>query len=164
MYKRILGIAAVCLLALSVSNAFAQQFAYSVKFVCGVSESDPQKSIVQPGFYSTEINISNYRFEDVEIRKKFLILVQDGEAIGREPEFVQPSGEDAIVLPTMTATMDDCVRVSEITGVDTSILTIGYLLLYSTQDINVDAVYTATGREGQSLSIDVERVEGDRLD
>ncbi len=143
-----------------------ESYVYSVKFVCGSADVDPrERPIVEPGFYATEINIHNYRPEDVEIRKEFLILVEDGEAIGREPESVGVRGTDAIALAPNTATMDDCVRVAEITGVDTSILTIGYLVLRSTQAINVDAVYTTTGFEAGRFPprIEVENVEGDKL-
>ncbi len=141
-------------------------YVYSVKFVCGASDADPKDfPIVEPGFYATEINIHNYRLEDVEINKHALILVEQGEAVGREPEFVQVSGTDAIVLPLNTATMDDCVRIAEITGADTSVLTIGYLVLQSTQEIKVDAVYTTTGFEAGSAPprVDVERVRGNKL-
>ncbi len=94
------------------------------------------------------------------------MLVEQGEAVGREPKLVEVRGEDGIGLPPNTATMDDCTRIAEITGVDTSVLTIGYLALYSTQEINVDAVYTTPGfgEPGQfPPSIEVERVEGDRI-
>lgn len=168
MFKRIASVLAICLLALSISTAFAQsggEFVYSVKFVCGVNETNPQGAIVEPGIYATEINIHNYRPEGVEVKKEVLILVENGEAIGREPQSVGVRGTDGIALDPNTATMDDCQRIREITGVDTSVLTIGYLVLRSSQDINVDAVYTTTGFEpGQAPPhVEVERVEGNQL-
>ncbi|ETX00348.1 MAG: hypothetical protein ETSY1_11505 [Candidatus Entotheonella factor] len=141
-------------------------YVYSVKFVCGASDANPQEiPIAEPGFYATEINIHNYRLEDVDIRKAVIILVEGGEGVGREPNFAQVSGTDAISLPPNTATMDDCVRIAEITGVDTSVLTIGYLVLQSSQDIKVDAVYTTTGFEPGLFPphVEVERIRGNQL-
>ncbi len=168
MYKNLLGFVTAFSLILMVSVASAQQgtWVYSVKFVCGAAQTDAREiPIVEPGFYATEINIHNYRPEAVEIRKQVLFLVQDNEAIGREPNFVEVGGQDGIALPPNTATMDDCVRIREIAGVDTSNLTIGFLVLQSTSEINVDAVYTTTGGEAGQFppSIEVERVEGNRL-
>ncbi len=166
MFKHLLGLVAALSLTLTVSTAWAQDWVYSVKFVCGAAQTDAREiPIVEPGFYATEINIHNYRPEAVEIRKQVLFLVQDNEAVGREPNFVQVGGQDGIGLPPNTATMDDCLRIREIAGVDTSNLTIGFLVLQSTAEINVDAVYTTTGREAGQFppSIEVERIEGDRL-
>ncbi|ETX00347.1 MAG: hypothetical protein ETSY1_11500 [Candidatus Entotheonella factor] len=167
MYKTLLSAVAAFSMILSVSAASAQDvWSYSVKFVCGAAQTDPREiPIVEPGFYATEINIHNYRPEPVEIRKQVILIVQDNEAVGREPNFVGVSGEDGIALPPNTATMDDCLRIREIAGVDTSNLTIGYLVLQSTQEINVDAVYTTTGGEAGQFppSIEVERIEGDQI-
>ncbi|ETX05949.1 MAG: hypothetical protein ETSY2_20005 [Candidatus Entotheonella gemina] len=167
MYKSLLSLAAVLSVALSVSTASAQGlWSYSVKFVCGAAQTDPREiPIVEPGFYATEINIHNYRPEGVEIGKQVIILVQDNEAVGREPNVVGVSGQDGIALPPNTATMDDCLRIREIAGVDTSNLTIGYLVLQSSQEINVDAVYTTTGGNAGQFppSIEVERIEGNQL-
>ncbi len=150
MYKRILSILVVSgLLLLSASTAFAQvppEYVYSVKFVCGVNKVDPDKAIVEPGIYATEINIHNYRSQALDVKKEFLILVDPKQgAVGREPNSVRNSGVDAIRLSPNTATMDDCQRIREITQVDTSVLTIGYVVLRSSQEISVDAVYTTTG-------------------
>lgn len=91
-----------------------------MKFVCGASDVRPdQIPIVEPGFYATEINIHNYQLEGVDVGKEVIILVEQGEAIGREPAFAGVSGNDGIGLPPNTATMDDCVSIAEITGVDT---------------------------------------------
>ncbi len=141
-------------------------YVYSVKFICGAAEAGPdQIPIVEPGFYATEINIHNYRPEGVDVGKEVITLVEQGEAVGREPAFAGVSGNDGIGLPPNTATMDDCVRIAEITGLDTSVLTIGYLVLRSAQEIKVDAVYTTTGFDAGVFppQVDVERVEGDLL-
>ncbi len=168
MNKHLLSLVAGLSLALTVSTASAQEglWSYSVKFVCGAAQTSPREiPTVEPGFYATEINIHNYRPEPVDIRKQVLFLVQDNEAVGREPNFVEVGGQDGISLPPNTATMDDCLRIREIAGVDTSNLTIGFLVLQSTQEINVDAVYATAGGDGGQFppSIEVERVEGDRL-
>ncbi len=168
MYKSLIGLVALFSLVFSVSLASAQDrgtWVYSVKFVCGAAQADPREAIVEPGFYATEINIHNYRPEGVDVRKAVLILVEDGQAVGREPESVGVRGTDGIGLQPNTATMDDCTRIAEITGVDTSNLTIGYLVIQSGQELNIDAVYTTTGGDaGQAPpSIEVERIEGNQI-
>ncbi len=115
MFKRIASVLAICLLALSISTAFAQsggEFVYSVKFVCGVNETNPQGAIVEPGIYATEINIHNYRPEGVEVKKEVLILVENGEAIGREPQSVGVRGRRYRVDPTATMTIARFERIT----------------------------------------------------
>ncbi len=141
------------------------RFSYSVKFVCGAYKADERPATVESGHYATEINIHNYQRKNVDIKKSVLILVEQGIVRGREPESVGVRGIDAIALDSNHATMDDCQRIAEITQIDTSNLTIGYLVLNSSQPIAVDAVYTTTGLEpgGAPPSIDVERIEGEKL-
>lgn len=169
------------------------RFVYSVKFVCGyqqplvdvpgqVSFGEP---IVKPGNYATEINIHNYNFRTAELRKKLVLLVQptaDGkeQKVIREPEVTGPLTNaagvvqwDKLALRNDYATMDDCNRFWRWTypnAVPPSPfpLMIGYLVIYSSLDLDVDAVYTAAapglpGKESQGISIDVERVAGKRV-
>lgn len=82
---------------------------YSVKFVCGVQQSqEPGQAVVRPGVYATEINIHNYHDVPVRILKYALPLVYGDKVIGREPDLTGIRGKDAITMPPNTATMDDC--------------------------------------------------------
>ncbi|NOK58475.1 MAG: hypothetical protein GFH27_549279n281 [Chloroflexi bacterium AL-W] len=137
------------------------QYSYSAKFVCGVQDNkDVEDAVVRPGVYATEINIHNYQQQTVELRKRFFLLVENNKAVGREPEFVSPAAFDAIALPPNTATMDDCRRILELTGISTDLF-VGYLEIVSPVELSVNAVYTE-GRE-TNTTIDIERVPGQPL-
>jgi hypothetical protein len=157
---------------------------YSVKFVCGLQPFDPTgaaatgEPVVKPGNYATEINIHNYTYRQVPLGKKVLILVKDATVegrVGREPKPVEPVVFDMIQLPPDGATMDDCNRIWALTKTNLTAnnprpLTIGYLVILSPVDLDIDAVYTAQviaalgGQPGPlAVSIDVERVQGKRV-
>lgn len=156
---------------------------YSVKFVCGLQPFDPTgaatgEPVVKPGNYATEINIHNYTYRQVVLGKKVLVLVNNATAdgrVGREPKSVEPVVFDMIQLPPDGATMDDCNRIWALTKADLTAnnprpLTIGYLVILSPVDLDIDAVYTAqviatfAGQQGPlAVSMDVERVQGKRV-
>jgi hypothetical protein len=60
--------------------------------------------------------------------------------------------------------MDDCYRIAELLyggpPPQPLPLMVGYLEIVSTLPLAVDAVYTVTDREGRTVGIDVERIEG----
>lgn len=150
-------------LAFAPRSESGKRFSYSVKFVCGVQERQEHCcSVVQPGVYATEINIHNYHDKEVKLDKFVLPVVHKGEPRGREPNFVGIQAKDQIVLPPNTATMDDCCRIAELlygSAPQPLPLTIGYLEIVSSEELAIDAVYTATGLKRRRVSIDVERVE-----
>jgi hypothetical protein len=90
-------------------------FVYSVKFVCGVQpDCDCECAPVQPGSYSTEINIHNPTGKAARIEKRFVPVVLAGAPVGREPRVAETRASDEIVLPPHAATMDDCCRIAEL--------------------------------------------------
>jgi hypothetical protein len=150
---------------------------YSAKFVCGSNAATAAGVVgeppVKPGNYATEINIHNYVYKEVTIRKKLILLVDKGQVIGREPNAVGPITRTAVTMGPDYAMMDDCnalwALASPTTPPSTPMaLMIGYLVIISPVDLDVDVVYTAEvpGTQGvapTSISIDVERVPGKRL-
>ena len=171
-------------------------YSYAVKFVCGFQPGNTGlltspdgvfipfgEPTVKAGNYATDINIFNPG-NDTEVRKKVLLLVEDGIPIGREPRVVGPVAFDDIGLPSCSATMDDCNRIAELVPPPMPFsLRIGYLVLTSREPLDVTAVYTAelcsdftlTGPGAMcstpftffnitpfssSLSIDVEQIDG----
>ncbi|MFN8483196.1 MAG: hypothetical protein U0768_09140 [Anaerolineae bacterium] len=179
-------------------------WSYAAKFVCGYQKPLPAQAgavlgepPVKPGNYATEINIHNpfYRLplDDTQqppapvlpIYKKLVILVKDGEPIGREPKVVSPfplPGPDGqthvfetIKLPPDGATMDDCNAIWRMMGQQMGAeppLTIGFLVVISPLELDVDAVYTAEAMDPAratevltptGISIDVNRVTGKRI-
>lgn len=152
-------------------------WSYAAKFVCGqqapLNQGATGEPVVKPGNYATDINIHNPGYRSAPLRKKFLILAENGQAIAAEPLSVRPRRIITMTLGADMATMDDCNTLWKYiypTGIPGGgrPLTVGYLVILSPVDLDVDVVYTA-GAPGdvftpqQSLSIDVERVTGKRI-
>jgi len=140
-------------------------FSYSVKFVCGVQKEVAAQSCspVRQGIYATEINIHNFnRDQEARIEKRAFLLVHNDEPKGREPHFVKAQPFDKIALPPETATMDDCCRLDEILKLSPARLSIGFLELLSSVELNVTAVYTATDLKSGSISMEVETIAARR--
>ena len=137
---------------------------YSVKFVCGDQTNfDPEYAVTRPASYATDINIHNYHpNQTVSIRKHILPLVQDGRPHGREPGYMPIRASDAITLPPSTSTFDDCQRIWRLLGAAPGSYYVGFFEIVSTVDLSIDAVYTASTREG-SITIESRFVRFSRL-
>ncbi len=150
-------------------------YSYAVKYVCGLQRPtvEPGEPPVKAGNYATEVNIFNPQGTLNPVRKRVLVLVDQGKPVGREPDQVKARGFDAIRLGPMNATMDDCNRLWQLVypNVPPPVampLMIGYLVLHSTQPLDVRAVYTAAtpgepGIRHSGISIDVEAVQPIRI-
>jgi hypothetical protein len=97
--------------------------------------------------------------------KVVLPLINSGAVVAREPNFADLTGIptrqiEAIKLPPLGATMDDCCRIAEmLLGAAPSgetALTIAILTIVSAFELSVSAVYTANPLGGDGISIDVE--------
>jgi hypothetical protein len=153
------GVVASKTVTITVPPCESRRRVYSVKYVCGW-QHDERGCPVLPGRYATDVNIHNPSGREARIEKVFIPLVVNGEPIGREPRYSQPRAKDFIVLPPMSATMDDCCRIAELMGLDLGSLNIGFLQITSDADLEVVAVYTASGFDpNMGVSIDVEQVE-----
>jgi hypothetical protein len=158
-------------------------WSFAVKFVCGLQpplttaagQQGLGEPVVKPGNYATEINIHNYTYREVPLRKKIVLLVRDTQPIGREPDSQGPMAYDHITLKPDWATMDDCNRIWQLLNPNAPALPaimplmVGYLVIISPIDLDVDAVYTAevpgrleANQNPTGISIDVERVNGKR--
>ncbi len=194
------AIAAVGLGELAQPAAAKLQYSYAVKFVCGFNRSNVGmlsdgswggEATVKSGNYATEINIFNPSQENY-LRKKVLFVVREDRPVGREPDYAPVTVEDWIILPNCTATMDDCNRIAELyyggpAAVPTPLpLFIGFLVIESSYELDVTAVYTAEACSdwitvggaamcssppgipgvaafGVGISIDVEQIEGRKI-
>ena len=139
-------------------------FSYAVKFICGTQADCGCGCLpVQPGSYSTEINIYNHSDEAAEITKYVVPVVFGGAPAGREPRTVTARAEDSITLAPYAATMDDCCRLSELLlgapAEGKMPLNIGFLEIVSPVEISVTAVYTVTAPGGGPVSIHVDRID-----
>jgi hypothetical protein len=192
---------ALCLIGSQAATA-KEQYVYSVKFVCGynpvnVGLSSAGTTAGEPpvkfGNYATEINIvwpelyfAGDPTKTAFVSKHLIVLVENGRPVGREPNVIAARQyADSIFLTGLSGTMDDCNRIAELLwgAVPSPFpLTIGYLVLTSTHEIDVTAVYTSQAcsqwsksplklecldangaATGVSNSIDVERIEGRKL-
>jgi len=155
-------------------------WSYAAKFVCGYQSPTlatgkpvPGEPVVKPGNYATDINIQNPNFKVVPLTKRIIVLV-DGDVVRREPISVGSSASDAIELQGDFATLDDCNKLWLKTHPQTTVLPtpmslfIGYLVILSPLDLNVNAVFTANasgvaGSVPTSASIDVLTITGKRV-
>jgi hypothetical protein len=163
-------------------------WSYAAKFVCGFQDINapgvppqPGEPIVKPGNYASEINIHNPNYKYLPLRKKFLVLVnmtppqnpQIPQVI-REPQQIEPQKIITMTLGPDFATMDDCNNLWRIIYGAASAppspmpVFIGYLVVLSPQELDIDVVYTANAPGSlttapSGVSIDVERVTGKRV-
>ena len=162
-------------------------WSFAAKFVCGYQPplvNDPAggtlasgEPAVKPGNYAVDINIHNPNYKLVPLRKKFIILSEKTAAGGQtsvlEPLSAGPRAYMNMELQGDFATMDDCNNLYKIiyqanppTG--PMPLFIGYMVILSPLDLDVDVVYTASAPgdvtvNPTGISIDVERVTGKRV-
>jgi hypothetical protein len=156
--------------------AAAEVFLYSVKIVCG-KQTETNCCFVpgaRPGVYATEVNIQNLNpAGPAQVVKAVLPLINSGAVVAREPNVFDPATlpkhqVEAVLLPPLGVTMDDCCRIAELllggspccggTG-----LTIAILTIISLTELSVSAVYTANPVSGDGISIDVEYIPSRRL-
>ncbi len=150
----------------------------AAKFVCGWQQPIAQgalvqgETIVKPGNYATDINIHNPNYKQVPLRKKFIITVQNGQAVANEPAMTEPRNIVTMTLGADMVTMDDCNNLWKYSfptpPTGQMPLTIGYLVILSPIELDIDVVYTANAPGSLSVaptgvSIDVERVTGKRV-
>jgi len=121
-------------------------FQYAVKFVCGKSDGQ----VVVPGLYCTAINVHNPTYESVRFAVKAAIALP-----GLRPGPV--SGFREALLGPDEALEIDCPDVRELLRVDADFLK-GFVVIESEVELDVVAVYTAAGRDGQVSTLHTERV------
>ncbi|HSF42727.1 MAG TPA: hypothetical protein VLT87_23180 [Thermoanaerobaculia bacterium] len=188
----------------SAESASAKmRFVYPVKFVCGYNNTNvgvtgpllnqaAGEPTVKFGNYATDINIYNFNIygspsglEHTILEKSVILLVDRGVPVGREPRTVLPVYSETLNLPFNGATMDDCNRIAEmIWGFVPSPfpITIGFLVVGSTDAVDITAVYTAEtcsnwlyspvkleclnpagNQQGLGVSIDVRQITGHQV-
>ena len=150
-------------------------FAYSVKIVCGrqTETNCCCAAGARPGVYATEVNIQNLNLVRAPVVKFVQPLINSGAVVAREPNVADPFAlpgraiVEAVRLPPLGATMDDCCRIAELLlGAPPSgdtVLTIAILTIVSLVELSVSAVYTANPLSGDGISIDVEYIPSRRL-
>jgi len=138
---------------------------YSAKYVCGNANKveDEARDIVAGGQYRTEINILNNSTNLTRLVKEVLPLVRAGQKVIREPDQIGEQGGESFNLRPVHATMDDCRKIGEMLdreGLAERPISIGFLNIWSQEELIVDGVYTTNLELSGSPSMDVERIEG----
>lgn len=123
---------------------------YAVKFVCGKSSGE----VVAPGVYYTAINVHNPANQEVRFRKKVAVALP-GEQPGPVSEF-----SEAKLAPDQALEIDcpDILRHASTPEEEPADFLKGFVVIESDVELDVVAVYTATGRGEQVVTLDVERV------
>jgi hypothetical protein len=143
----------------------ACSYAYAVKFVCGDQGGGCgcRCAAVQPGRYSTEVNVRNSRCQPATVTLRVNPLMMAGAAVGRFPNVVAAKPFATLTLRQGEATMlDCCVITGFLLGADPAGSTptsIGFVELSSDQELDVTAVYTANGPDGSGPALTVLHVD-----
>ena len=106
----------------AIPAAQAELFAYSVKIVCGKQTETNCCCVAgaRPGVYATEVNIQNLNLVPAPVVKLVIPLINSGAVVAREPNVADPFAlpgraiAEAVRLPPLGATMDDCCRIAEL--------------------------------------------------
>jgi hypothetical protein len=121
-------------------------FEYAAKVICGRAHGD----IVAPGIYFTAVNVHNPGPEAIQCRVKFARALP-GFRAGPVSNF------HAAKLGPDEAMEIDCPDIRKLARTDDAFLK-GFLVIESETELDVVAVYTAAGREGEVETLDIERV------
>lgn len=135
------------------------KFEYTAKIICG-KQKNPKDMRLARGFYATAINILNTNDKEVQFIKK-LALTHPPE--DQRPGKVMVIGEDQ--LKHDQALEVDCMDIARKlfpNGFPTPYIK-GFVIIRSTESLNVTAVYTAAKPGGwfssrKVMSIDVEQI------
>ncbi len=154
-------------------------WSYAAKFVCGYQPPVQPGTVisgettVKPGNYATVINIHNPNYRQVPIKKKFIVEMVGSEPFAMEPQQTEPRRVVTMTLGSDMVTMDDCNNLwrnlfPAAPPPTPMPVFIGYLVVLSPLDLDVDVAYTANAPGSlqvapTGVSIDVERVTGKRV-
>jgi hypothetical protein len=124
-------------------------FEYAVKFICGRTDG----GAVAPGVYYTAINIHNPTNTTISFRKKFAVA-WPSEKAGPRTDFISTE-----LRPDLALEIDcpDIVRHLHDAHIDGDFFK-GFAVIQSKVELDVVAVYTAAGANGQVETMHTERV------
>lgn len=129
-------------------SQFAERvmFQYAAKFVCGKSAGE----VVAPGVYFTAVNVHNPSYTTIRFRVKIAVALP-GLKPGPVSKFydAQLGPDEALEI--------DCPNVFKFAETRADFLK-GFIVIESEVELDVVAVYTAAGTEGQVETLHTERV------
>jgi Concanavalin A-like lectin/glucanases superfamily len=129
-------------------SQFAERvtFQYAVKFVCGKSPGE----VVAPGVYFTAINVHNPTYTTIRFRVKVAVALP-GLVPGTVSRFhhARLGPDEALEI--------DCPDIFKLLEANADFLK-GFVVIESEVELDVVAVYTAAGGDGQVETLHTERV------
>src|SRR5665647_1156317 len=127
------------------------KFQYAAKFICtaNIPGTSQTTDAFVPGSYQTVVNIHNPQNNAIKVRKKIASPIEISEYFGT---IMKP---DAVERTTCAQLGDFGVHL--IHGFE------GFLVIESSHSLDVVAVYTAAGNQGQVSSMDVEQIKERKL-
>jgi hypothetical protein len=156
---------------------FFYQYVYAAKFLCGELKREARETPVEPGSYSTAINVHNPHGTPVTLRKKAILLYdarQPQDAVERP---TPPVHRECIVTKELGPDYGleiDCRDIREVllsaapgaVGPPPPVFIKGWVVIETRVPLDVVAVYTVApiGTKGQQpVSITIERVPGNHV-
>jgi hypothetical protein len=136
----------------SVANAQEPRFQYAVKFVCGKGNGE----ILARGTYFTAINVHNPSRDEVRFQKSFVVALPR-----QQPGPVFGPFDDPRLGPDEAFEIDS-VEIMERTQMREFVK--GFVVIRSNVELDVVAVYTAAGANGDVVSMHTERVPVRRME
>ena len=160
-------IAAALLVAVSSCPADAQvktSYQYAVKTVCALLGDIGFGDAMAPGRYRTLINIHNPTEKKIEVARKFALAGEPGEPLGA----FSVSPYKAFTLGPDQAVAYNCFDIANffcpINGVCVDFTAIdGFLVINSTEELDVVAVYSGNPKGGEVSTLDTETVAARKI-
>ncbi len=123
------------------------KYQYAVKFLCtaNIPGTSQTSAGLLPGVYQTAVNIHNPNPDSVKVQKK---LAHPGQISKFKGSAIKPDGVERVVCNDIQD-----FGITFIHGFE------GFLVIESTDSLDVTAVYTAGGNGGGVVSIDVEQIK-----
>ena len=152
-----LALLSMLLPQLSASTSARQTtitFEYAVKVICGTPPA--AAGLLAPGRYFTAINVHNPQTFTAAFRKKVAVALPKQQA-GPVTQLVGAS------LGPDQAFEIDCADVRDLLGPISTAFVKGFVVIQSPVELDVVAVYTASGADGQVETLHTERVPPRRM-
>lgn len=143
------------------------KFQYSVKVFCSLLATFPDH-ILADGIYRTAVNIHNPTNEELKLAFKVSLAKKFSDLTSDESPSGPPFPRKKVVLKPNETVEVDCGDIASffcpIDGIciDFAYLK-GYLVIYSSAELDVVAIYTARPQEGQISAMDVEQVRARKI-
>jgi hypothetical protein len=136
------------------------RFQYAAKVICGNVQ---EPGSVVPGIYRTEVNVHNPNQREVFLRKKLAVAIPPGQQLPGELHTIAEHG-----LKAGLALAVDCEHLWRILTPPPpppppTPFFVGFLIIESTESLDVTAVYTTAGIRGSAPGIAVEQIKERRI-